>query len=136
LSTTYARGSSNSRSSPSPYSLRRSISWTGDCSRMAAQSGYGSRTPPALACSNRSKGSTSVVIASRLSSQLLSEHELLHLARCRAREVLDEAQVLGPFLATQAGAGEMGADDLEVDVCSRPAGQGPNERARMLTQPC
>src|SRR3954453_647813 len=96
-------------SSPRPYSSRRSISCTGASRRSAAQWGYGSRSVPAWACSNALKGSVGAsVIASRFSPQLLTEVELLHLARRRAREVVDEPQLLRALLAGEAGCREVG----------------------------
>src|SRR3954471_9975928 len=122
-------------SSGSPYSTRRSISCTGDWRRSSAHRGYGSRTPRAIASSNAWNGSTAAsVIASRFSSQPVSEDELLHLARRRAREVVDEPELLGPLLAGEAGGGEVRPHRLQVD--GRGAGKQPHERTPVLSEPC
>src|SRR4051812_39342601 len=139
-------------SSGNPYSARRSISCTAARARISAHSGYGSRTPlMAWASSKASNGSRSpgaalsmsVLTASltcsrrpsySCSSQLLTQHELLHLAGRGPREVVDDAHVLRPLDPCQPRARQMGTHALETHTrsrCLRP-GQHPHERARVL----
>ena len=63
--------------------------------------------------------------------QALAQHELLHLARGRARQLVDDAELLGPLLAGQARRWQVGPHGLEVGgLAARAACGRRRTRAR------
>ena len=63
-------------------------------------------------------------------AQLLAQDELLDLARRRARQLVDRAQLLGPLLPGQAGGRQVGPHRIEIGWPSLPACM------RKKAQPC
>ena len=62
-------------------------------------------------------------------AELGAELELLDLARRRARELVDDPELLGPLLAGEAGVLEVGAHGVEVGRRRRPGSMRTNAHA-------